>query len=129
MTAVNQERWINSSIRGILRILFMIKRLPSQKDDLNTSLAGDAIGTLRRSSTMGFSIFRFFDFSLSLVSHPVCPSASLSVSQSTVRSVFGWLSVLTSVARQRVNVLIPRQDGLPYSVGFLSLRQSREGRA
>jgi len=77
--AVNQERWIiNSSIRGILRILFMIKRLPSQKDDLNTSLAGDAIGTLRRSSTMGFSIFDF-----------ACFTSCLSDSQSVRQSVDG----------------------------------------
>ena len=71
-----------------------------EKDDLNTSLAGDAIGTLRRSSTMGFSIFRFRLFHI------------LSVRQPTVRLVF----VLTSVARtrSRLKVLILRQNPTTY---------------
>ena len=78
----------------------MIKRLPSQKDDLNTSLAGDAIGKLRRSSTMGFSIFRFRLFHILSVRQPVCPDGS----------------VRTSVARtkSRINVLIPRQNPTTY---------------
>ena len=125
MAVINQERWINDSIRGILRI-FCGQVSPSGLT-IN-KLSGVAIGTLRRSPTMGFF---------------ACFTSCLSVSQS-VRSVSRrsgspyylvgfffcgpYVSRANKVAHKRSDsetMMIPDN----YSVGFLSLLQLREGRA